>query len=111
MGRGDIDDSAPTGRFHRRQHRGGGVKRTGQIDRDHRVPAVGGKILDLGDVLDTGVVNQNVDAAEGRLSRLDHRGDGRRVAHIGVVIGDGRPGIGGQIGARAFDVIGRAKAV
>ena len=40
------------------------MKRGAQVDRDDRVPPVLGKIVDLGDVLDAGIVDQDVDAAE-----------------------------------------------
>ena len=40
------------------------MKRSDHVDRDHRVPPVLGEVDDLGDVLDAGVVDQDVDAAE-----------------------------------------------
>jgi hypothetical protein len=43
----------------------------GQVDRDHRVPAVLGKIVDRRDVLDARVVHQDVHRAERALGLRD----------------------------------------
>jgi hypothetical protein len=41
-----------------------GVERRAQVDGDDRVPAFGRKVLDRRHMLDAGVVDQDVDAAE-----------------------------------------------
>ena len=62
--RGDVDDPAPALRAHQRQRRGGGVEGRGEVDRDDLVPLLGREVGDRRDVLDAGVVDQDVDAAD-----------------------------------------------
>ncbi len=42
----------------------GGVERRREVDRDDRVPLLGRELLDRRDVLDAGIVDQDVDLAE-----------------------------------------------
>jgi hypothetical protein len=83
------------------------VERTGQVDRDDGVPALDGEILDASNMLDAGVVDQNVDAAEIGGSVGHHRLDLGWLAHVGTV----EPHLDaqrGNLGARALVI---AKAV
>jgi hypothetical protein len=69
-----------------------GVEGRAQVDRDDRVPALGREVLDIGDELDAGVVDQDVHAAEPGLAGLHQRGDLCRLAHVGTVVAHvGRP--------------------
>ena len=54
-----------------------------RLMRDDRVPFLDREFLDRRDVLDAGVVDQDVDAAEGLLGRRDHRGDLGGLGHVG----------------------------
>ena len=61
-------------------------KARAQVDRDDRVPLRDGKVLDRRDVLDAGVVDEDVDAAE-LARRVGHHGlDLGRLAHVGAVV-------------------------
>jgi hypothetical protein len=74
-------------RLHARQARRAGVEGAGQVDGDDGVPAVDRKVLDVGHMLDAGVVDQHVHAAKG-LGRKGHHGfDLGRLAHVGAVVG------------------------
>src|SRR5262245_65071138 len=53
-----------------------------QIDGDDLVPLLDGKFLDRRDVLDAGIVDQNIDAPERLLGGLDHGGDLGRLGHV-----------------------------
>ena len=59
------------------------VEHRGQVDGDDRVPAFSGKILDIGDKLDAGIVHQDVQRAKLRLSFPHHRGDLVRLRDVG----------------------------
>ena len=75
VGRSDVDDAAPVASLHAGQRQARGVERRAQVDRDDRVPAIGRKVLDFGDVLDAGVVHQDVERAELLLAGTHHRLD------------------------------------
>ena len=62
------------------------VKRRRQVDGEDRVPLVGRKRFDVGNVLDAGVVDEDVDSTELGLGVGDHRFDLRRVAHVGGIV-------------------------
>ena len=51
------------------------VEYRGHVDGDDRVPAFSGKVLDIGDKLNAGVVHQDVQRSKLRLSFPHHRGD------------------------------------
>ena len=63
------------------------MKRRGEIDRDHRIPALNRKILDSGDMLDTGIVDKNVHRAELRNGVLHHLLDLFRLGHVSTKVG------------------------
>ena len=48
----------------------------------------GGKVLDRRHVLDTGIVDEDVDPAEGFAAASDHFGDVSGLRHVGGRIGD-----------------------
>ncbi len=82
------------------RQRAGGVEDAGEIDGDDVVPFVHRELLHRGDVLDTGVIDHDIDAAEGAFGIAHHRLDLPDVAQVGVVIagdlaqrGDFSPGV------------------
>ena len=70
--RGDVDDAAPFALLHAGHRGADGVERRREVDRDDRVPFLDREILDIGDMLDAGIVHQDVDRAEALFRRLDH---------------------------------------
>ena len=78
MRRRRVDDPAPAARLHARQGGADGVEGGGEIDGDDGVPLVDRELVDGRDMLDAGVVHQNVDRAVG-LSGLGH--------HLGDLVG------------------------
>ena len=64
MGRGRVDDAAPAARLHARHGGADGVEGGGQIDGDDLVPLLDRELLDRRDVLDAGIVDEDVDGAE-----------------------------------------------
>lgn len=56
-----------------------------QVDGDHGVPALGGEILDARNVLDSGVVHQNVHPTKSGFCVADHGLDFIGLAHIGTI--------------------------
>ncbi|MNV63233.1 hypothetical protein D3C71_1558160 [compost metagenome] len=108
---GHVDDAAPAlavvGRLHGRQHQAGGVEGAGQIDGNHRIPALGREVLDRRDMLDAGIVHQDVDLAEVAHAVIDHIFDIGHARHIGAVVGHlgaQGPARGLDLGARSFDI-------
>ena len=72
--------------LHRRHREAGGVEGRGQVDGDDRVPFLGREVLDRRDVLDAGIVDEDVGPAELVGAALHHRLDRRRVGHVGAVV-------------------------
>ena len=97
----DVDDAAPAGLRHQRDGRGGRVERRGQVDGNDRIPFLGRKFLDRRDMLDAGIVDEDVDRAEflGRL--LDQRPAVGALRHVGLDVDDlGRMLLGDRLGDR-----------
>ena len=69
--RGDVDDTAPTARLHRRQHAFDRIEATHQIHADDLLPFLVRELVDWRDELNTGIVHQNIDGIE-TLQRLIH---------------------------------------
>ena len=61
-----------------------GVEGAGKVDGEDRVPFLDGKFLDRGDVLDAGIVDQDIDAAERILGFGHHAVDFGVVGHVGA---------------------------
>ena len=55
-----------------------------QIDGDDGVPFLDREILDIGHVLDAGIVDQHVERAEFLFGGGDHGGDLGRLGHVGA---------------------------
>ena len=75
MGRGRVDDPAPFLRLHAGHGGADGVEGGREVDGDDLVPLLGRELLDRGDVLDAGIVDEHVESAEARLRLADHGGD------------------------------------
>ncbi len=88
MDAGNVDDSSPSPRAHVRQHHARGVKCGAQIDVDDGVPAVGRKGLHRADVLNAGVVYQNVHTAQSVLGGVNQRLHSLRRGEIRVEKGN-----------------------
>ena len=86
MRRGDVDDPAPRTLLHGRDCQPRGVEGAGEIDRQNRIPFLDRKIFDRRDMLDTGVVDDDVDTAEFVFGQSDHRFYFARDRHIGRVV-------------------------
>ena len=86
MGRTQVDDPAPVAFLHAGQGRFDRVPVRHHVDGDNRLEPVVRKILDRRDMLDTGIVDQNIDASEGFFGVAHHRGDGVGFGHVGAVI-------------------------
>lgn len=97
MGAGDVDDPSPPAIGHGRHQASGQPERGGQHHRDDGVPAFGGELTDRGDVLQAGVVDQDVDGHVEAVERgIDRVGVGQ-VDDEGVradVSGDFSGGLG-----------------
>ncbi len=88
MGGGDIDDPPPITPLHAGEGGPNGVKRGRKIDRHQGVPTRDRKFLDRRDVLNAGVVDQYIDAAEAR--RRDESDDLFGAGDIRGMVGHGR---------------------
>ena len=77
MRRGRGDDTAPAAPLHAGHGCTDRVEGGGQVDRNDRIPLVDRKLLDWGDVLDAGIVDEDIHAAEGLLPEPDQFGDFR----------------------------------
>ena len=75
MRRGDVDDATELPRLHPRQCGIDGIEIGRQVDRKDRFPLGMGKRVDRFDVLDTGVVNQNIDRPEDLFGLMYQAGD------------------------------------
>ena len=87
MGRCHVDDAAPVGRFHGGQRQARGVESAAQVDGQHRVPFIDWKVFNFCNVLNAGVIHQNVDAAELVGCKFHHGFDLGGLAHVGAVVG------------------------
>ena len=67
-------------RLHRREREADRVERRRQVERQDRVPFVDRELVDRRDVLDAGVVDEDVDGAEFRERLAHHRLDRRPAA-------------------------------
>jgi hypothetical protein len=87
-----------------------GVEGRRQVDREDLVPFGEGNSSIGRDVLDAGVVHQDVDAAED-LDRVAHHGlDGFGLAHVRVVVASGHPVLACDAGADLLDLRRRRRS-
>src|SRR5215204_1525096 len=64
MRRGDVDDAPPPSLAHRRDGEAGGVEGGGEVNGDDLIPLLDRELVDRSDVLDAGVVDEDVEAPE-----------------------------------------------
>ncbi len=84
MNGGHIDDAAPPLGQHVWQAVFGAEERAGKHDTDQKVPLLLGKLVDRSDVLEPGVVDQDVELAERLNRRVDHAANVISVANVCV---------------------------
>jgi hypothetical protein len=84
----DIDDAPPVAALHRRKCGANGMKCSRQIDRNDSVPAIRRKLLDRSDMLDTCVIDENIDRSEPVFGVADKRGALFGIREVGAVIMD-----------------------
>ncbi len=101
MGAGGVDDPAPARRLHVRHGEAAGVKGAGKVEGNDLVPLLDRKVLDRGDVLDAGVVDQHVDRPGLFHQLFDALGGGQVRPAVACT----------QLLAQGGDRIGIAKAV
>lgn len=104
MCRSDVDDAAPVALLHRGQRDARGVERRREVQREHRIPAVDRETLDRSDVLDPGVVHQDVDAAVAQIDVREHRLDLVGFREVGAFVVDIDARFGGELRAQPFDL-------
>ena len=75
------------------------VEGAGEVDGDHPVPLGGGEIFHRGDVLNAGIVDEDIEAAEFGLGAGHHCVDLRGLADIGAIIQHTDAVGGGEFGA------------
>ena len=107
MGRCHVDDAAPVGCFHGGQGQACGVESAAQVDGQHGVPFIDGEVFYFCNVLNAGVVHENVDAAELVGGKLHHGFDLSGLAHVGAVVSH----LHTQGADRSFGAFDVAKAV
>jgi len=86
--RRDVDDAPPVLALHARHREPRGMERRRQVDGDDGVPALGREVFYVGHVLDAGIVDEDVHAAEFGIGVGEHRLDLGRLAHVGAVVAD-----------------------
>ncbi|MNC32070.1 hypothetical protein D3C75_804120 [compost metagenome] len=97
--RGDIDDSPPVTLTHARQRQARAMEYGRQVQGDDLVPAFWRELLNRCHMLDTGVVDQDVDAAELALGQGEQRFDLGHVRQVGRVMDCLHP-VPGDLGQR-----------
>ena len=97
-------------RFHAGHHRADGMERRRQVDANDGVPLLDRELLDRRDVLDAGIVDEDVDGAEIPLGLGHHLRDLARAQHVGRIESDAgavrRTGLdGGRIVGRRAEAV------
>src|SRR3546814_8652549 len=84
MGRSRLDDPAPFLLLHVGQRKPRGMESRVEIERDDEVPSVDRKLLDRGDVLHSGIVDEDIHTAKAFSRFRHHRLDRVDFRQIGV---------------------------
>jgi hypothetical protein len=92
------------GRADRQEYRG-------EVDRDHRIPALDREFVHRRDMLNARVVDQHVDAPEFRRCLLDQSGDLGRLGEVGAAVGHSHTVARGNFLAQLRDCRRLAEAV
>jgi hypothetical protein len=83
MGRCNIDNASPFALFHLRDSRPDAVECRGQVDGENGIPLGRRKCLDGFDMLNPGIVDQDIHLAEHPARFLDHGDDLIGLRHVG----------------------------
>jgi hypothetical protein len=111
MGRGSREDAAPAAGLHAWNGGPDGVEGGREIDGEDLVPLLGRKLLDGRDVLDAGVVDEDINGSE-RLLGLSHHGDDLvRLGHVGGQVDCCDAELSLQTGPLLLDLAWLAEAV
>jgi hypothetical protein len=87
------------------------VEGGGEVDGDDRVPLLDRELVDRRDVLDAGVVDQDIHRAEALDRLAQHRRDRLRLQHVGAVVEHRDLVLRRQLRAQRLDLGGVAEAV
>ncbi|MCY1236639.1 hypothetical protein D9M72_493050 [compost metagenome] len=82
-----------------------------EVDGDDPVPLLDREILDLLDILNAGIVDEDVDVAEAACRRRHQVGDLVRLRHVSRVVDDRAGGQCPDFLRRGLDFVRRAEAV
>src|SRR5438067_5147470 len=104
VNRRNIDDATPAARVHVRNGVLRQQKRTDQQDANQLLPALFGELLDWRDMLDTGVVDQDVDAAPLALGPVDQRPTLFAGGHVGPLEDRSRQAGGERLALLFFEI-------
>ena len=88
MCRGYIDDPPETSLLHRSKRCLNEVEGRGQVDGNDLVPLLRWKGFDRRDMLDPGIVDDDVNMAEPLSGLARHRANRFRLRHVGAVVGN-----------------------
>jgi len=109
--RGDVDDPTPALGLHHRDGGAAGVEGGGQDDGDQGVPFLFRELVHRRDMLDAGVVDQDVQPPELTHGVSDQVLDLLRLGHVGGMVADGGVGPGLQGLTLGLDLRRIAQAV
>ena len=87
------------------------MKRRRQIERDDVIPFFIGEILDRGNMLDAGIVDENIDPSQMTRDFRDHAVDFPGIHQIGAVVKNFGVVLGLQAGLQGIDLRMNAQAV
>ena len=82
-----------------------------EIDRQNGVPLLDRKIFNRCDILNSGIVDENVNATEFLLRQRHHRADVIAIGHVGVAVDDLDVMAVGDVLADGFDLVRIAKSI
>ena len=82
-----------------------------EIYRQNGVPLLNGKVLDRRDILNSGIVDENVNATEFLFRQRHHSADVIAIGHVGVAIDDLDIMPVGDVLADGLDLVRIAKSI
>src|SRR5438034_2467366 len=109
--RRDVDDPSPVAAAHPGERGANPVKHRREVDRENRVPALGGKILHGRRELDARVVDQDIHGPEVPLGLGHHLRDLDGRGHVGRAVRDGHAMLARQVRDHAGDRARRPEPV
>ena len=106
-----VDDATEIPPAHVAKHKSRRVEGGRKIDRERTVPVLHAKLLDGGEVSDDSIVDQNVDATEGLIRRVDHGGNLVWADKVSAMMQGANAVIDFKLAAHALDFTRIAEAV